>query len=231
VADRFILGATGPEFGRAALLATPLILWGAIQYPSWVSDAVQLGSNRPYLKTIMVAGEQILRVTLAAIFLARFQIWALIGAYFVGLLTKGIVSFIVNDRVCFRQRLYLWPALIAPLLAGATHYALLRWVTGLIWRGDQATSALIFFIGILLSFPVFAFLYGLYGGWNEGGLVELRRGARLAGPVKPLALGFWRASVWGARLSPLKGRAAVPIQGAAEEEAGRLMAERVELRA
>jgi O-antigen/teichoic acid export membrane protein len=74
VADRFILGASGPEFGRAALLATPLILWGAFQYPSWVSDAVQLGSNRPWMKAIMVAGEQVIRIALAAAFLARFQI-------------------------------------------------------------------------------------------------------------------------------------------------------------
>lgn len=229
VADRFILGATGPEFARAAALAAPLILWGAIQYPSWVGDAVQLGSNRPYLKAILVAGEQVMRVTLAFIFLARFQIWALIGAYFVGLLTKGIVAFIINDRVCFRQRLYVWPALIAPLLAGATHYAILRWVTGLIWRGDQVTSVLIFFIGILLSFPLFAFLYALFGGWDAASLDELRRGALLAGPMKPLALLYWRASVWGARISPLRDRAGIPIQPAAEAEAAQLMAERVEL--
>ena len=114
VADRFIIGATGPEFARAAVLAVPLILWGAIQYPSWVGDTVQLGSNKPWLKALLVAGEQVVRVTLAAIFLARFQIWALIAAYFIGLLAKDIVSFIINDRVCFRQRLYVWPALVAP---------------------------------------------------------------------------------------------------------------------
>ncbi len=229
VADRFILGATGSEFARAAALAAPLIVWGAIQYPSWIGDTVQLGSNRPYLKAILVAGEQVVRITLAFIFLARFQIWALIGAYFVGLLTKGIVAFIINNRVCFRQRLYVWPALIAPLLAGVTHYAILRWVTGLIWRGDQITSVLIFFLGILVSFPLFAFLYALFGGWDDVALAELRRGAGLAGPMKPLATIFWRASVWGTKVSPLKGRAAMPIQPAAEEEAARLMRERVEL--
>ena len=37
----------------------------------------------------------------------------------------------------------------------------MRWVAALIWRGDQVTSVLIFFIGILLSFPLFAFFYGL----------------------------------------------------------------------
>ncbi len=229
VADRFILGATGPEFGRAALLATPLILWGAIQYPSWVSDAVQLGSNRPYLKAALVAAEQVIRIALSLAFLARFQIWALIAAYFVGLLAKGIAGFIINNRVCFRQRLYVWPALIAPLLAGATHYALLRWLTGLIWRGDQITSVAVLFVGILLSFPLFAFLYALFGGWDDKALTELRRGAELAGPMKPLALLFWRVSVAGAQISPLRGRAAIPIQSPAEAEAAALSVQRVDL--
>jgi O-antigen/teichoic acid export membrane protein len=230
VADRFILGATGPEFARAAVLAGPLIIWGAIQYPSWVSDTVQLGSNKPWLKALMVVGEQIIRITLLAIFLARFQIWALIGAYFIGLLTKDIVSFLVNNRVCFRQRLYAWPALVAPLLAGVTHYAVLRWVTGLIWKGDQVTSVLIMFIGILVSFPLFALLYAFFGGWNEPALDELRHGSELAGPMRPLTLLlFWRPSRFGARLSPLHGRWGVTIQSAAEAEAAGLMAERVDL--
>lgn len=229
VADRFILGATGPEFARAAALAAPLIVWGAIQYPSWVGDAVQLGANRPWMKAAMVTGEQIIRVTLAAIFLARFQIWALIGAYFIGLLTKDIVSFIVNNRVCFRQRLYIWPALGAPVLAGAAHYAVLRWLTGLIWQGEQITSVLIFFIGILVSFPLFAFFYALAGGWDEAALAELRRAGELAGPMRPLALLFWRASRLGHRISPLRNRGGVPIQAAAEAEAAGLMAERVAL--
>ncbi len=86
VADRFILGASGPEFVRAAAYSIPLILWGAVQYPSWVADNVQLAANRPYLKATMVAGEQVIRIVLALLLLERFQINALIVAYFVGLL-------------------------------------------------------------------------------------------------------------------------------------------------
>jgi hypothetical protein len=177
----------------------------------------------------MVAGEQVIRITLLVVLLPRFQIAALIAAYFIGLLTKDVVSFIVNDRVCFRQRLYAWPALAAPVLAGVTHYAVVRWVTGLIWQGDQVTSVLILFVGILLSFPLFAFLYGLFGGWNDAALAELQHGSQLAGFMRPVALLFWRASRLGARISPLHQRGGVPIQGAAEAEASGLMAERVEL--
>jgi O-antigen/teichoic acid export membrane protein len=229
VADRFILGASGPEFVRAAAYAIPLIIWGAIQYPSWVGDNVQLGANRPYLKSILVAGEQVIRIVLALILLRRYQINALIFAYFVGLLTKDIVAYFVNDRLCFPQRFYFWQSLGAPLLAGAAHYLVLRWLTGLIWQGDQITSVLIFFIGILPSFPLFAFFYALFGGWDEETLAEVRHAVNLTGFVRPLAWLFWGASALGARLSPLHGRFPITIRPTALEEARALTEERVKL--
>jgi hypothetical protein len=56
-ADRFILGASGPEFSRAALYSVPLLIWGAVQYLSWVGDNVQRGANRPSLMVWMVGLE------------------------------------------------------------------------------------------------------------------------------------------------------------------------------
>ncbi len=229
VADRFILGASGPEFVRAATYAVPLIIWGAIQYPSWVGDNVQLGANRPYLKSILVAGEQFIRIFLAFLLLRRYQINALIFAYFVALLTKDIVAYFVSDWLCFPQRFYFWQSLGAPLLAGAAHYLVLRWLTGLIWQGDQVTSVLIFFIGILPSFPLFAFFYGLFGGWDDGTLAEVRRAVELTGFVRPLAWLFWGASALGARLSLLHGRFPITIYQVALEEAHSLTEEKVKL--
>jgi len=228
-ADRFILGASGPEFVRAATYAVPLIIWGAIQYPSWVGDNVQLAANRPYLKTTLVAAEQVIRIVLALLLLGRFQINALIVAYFVGLLSKDFVGYMVNHRVCFPQRFYLWQSIIAPLLAGAVHFAILRWLGGLLWHGDQISSVLIFFIGILPSFPIFAFFYAFFGGWDDATLDELRRAAELAGPARPLARVFWAASALGARVSPLHGRFPITIRTAALAEARTLTEERVSL--
>ncbi|MBU1749830.1 MAG: hypothetical protein KKA73_19270 [Chloroflexi bacterium] len=229
VADRFILGASGPEFVRAAAYAIPLIIWGAIQYPSWVGDNVQLAANRPYLKSALVAGEQVVRVVLALVLLEQFQINALIIAYFVGLLVKDIVAYFINDRLCFRQRFYVWQSLTAPLLAGVTHYVVLRWVTGLIWQGDQITSVLIFLIGILFSYPMYAFFYGLFGGWDDATLAEVRQAARLSSFMRPLAWLFWASTALGARISPLHNRFPIDIRPAAMAEAQSLTAERVQL--
>jgi O-antigen/teichoic acid export membrane protein len=229
VADRFILGASGPEFVRAAAYAGPLIIWGAIQYPSWVGDNVQLAANRPYLKSILVAAEQLVRIAFAFLLVERFQINALIIAYFIGLLGKDIVAYFVNGRLCFPQRFYLWQSLGAPLLAGLAHYVVLRWLGGLLWQREQITSVLIFFIGILPSFPLFAFFYGLFGGWDDDTLAELRRAVDLSGFMRPLSWLFWRATAFGAHLSPLHGRFPIDIRAAAVEEAKSLTKERVRL--
>ncbi len=229
VADRFILGASGPEFARGALYVIPLAIWGAIQYPSWVGDQVQLGSNRPYLKSALVFGEQVLRVILALILIGRFQITGLIIAYFIALLSKDIVAYFVNHKLCFPQRFYFWQSLGAPLLAGVVHWALLRWLTGLIWQADQISSVLIFFIGVLPSFPVYMFFYGLFGGWDQATLDEFKLAAGLTGFVRPLAWTMWAATALGARLSPLDNRFPITNRAAAMEEARKLTEERVKL--
>jgi O-antigen/teichoic acid export membrane protein len=229
VADRFILGASGPEFVRAATYAVPLIIWGAMQFPSWVGDTVQLAANRPYLKTLLVLGEQVIRVALAWVLLDRLQIYALIVAYFVGLTIKNVAAYAINNRVCFPQRYYAWQSLAAPLLAGAAHFLVLRWLGGMLWHGDQVTSVLIFFIGILPSFPLFAFFYALFGGWDPETLREFRGSVDLSNFMRPFAWLFWAASELGASLSPLHGRFPIDIREAAVEEARELTRERVQL--
>ncbi len=229
IADRFILGASGPEFVRAARYVVPLAIWGAIQYPSWVGDNVQLGSNKPYLKSILVFSEQVIRVILAYLLLERFQINALIIAYFVGLLSKGVGAYFINHQVCFPQRFFSWQSLFAPLLAAIVHFGCLRWLTGFLWQGDQISSVLIFFIGILPSFPVYLFLYGLFGGWDTDTLAELRNAIDLTGFVRPLAWLIWKSTELGARLSPLHNRFPIHIRPAAMLEAQELTAEKVQL--
>jgi O-antigen/teichoic acid export membrane protein len=229
VADRFILGASGPEFVRAARYVVPLAIWGTFQFPSWVGDVVQLGSDRPYLKSVLIFGEQLIRVVLTLILLERFQINALIIAYFIGLFSKGIAAYFVNHRICFPQRFFSWQSLIAPLLAAGVHFAWLRWLSGIIWQGDEITSVVIFLIGILPSFPVYMFLYGFFGGWDDDTLQELRHAVSLTGFARPLAWLFWKSTELGAGLSPLHNRFPIHIRAAAMQEAQNLTAEKVKL--
>ena len=230
VAPRFIIGSTGVEFQRAAIYVIPLTIWGAVQFPSWVGDNVQLGSNKPYLKSLLVFSEQVIRVVLAWILLARFQVTGLIIAYFVGLFSKGIASYIINHKICFPQRFYIWQSLVAPLLAGATHYGVLWLICSIIWKGDQITSVLIFLIGILPSFPLYMFFYGLFGGWDTATLEELNNAVALSGAVQGLTRwGIYEPTALGARLSPLNNRFPITNRIEAMLEAKALTEERVKL--
>jgi O-antigen/teichoic acid export membrane protein len=98
VAPRFITGSSGPEFQRAAGIAVPLMIFGSIQFLSWLGDAIFLGANRPILRAAMVLLEQAIRIALMVVLLPKFQIDALVIAYFAGILLRGIVAYFVADR-------------------------------------------------------------------------------------------------------------------------------------
>ena len=229
VMPRFILGTTGPEFERAAAFVVPWIFYMALPFVTWTTDTVALAANRPYLKSYLIAGEQVLRIVLVLLLIRRFQIYALVYAYMAAITTKDIVSYVIVNRYCFPQRFYAWQTLAAPVMAGVAHYLVLRWLTGFIWQGDQWTSLLIYVIGIIPSFPLYAFFYGLFGGWDDGGLAEFRRAVDISSFARPFARVLWKASVIGAGISPLHGRFPIDIREEAMVEAKLLTQERVAL--
>lgn len=229
IADRFILGSTGPEFSRAAIYVLPLILFGSVQHLNIIGDAVAQASNRPALKMGMIAVEQTLRIALALLLLKRFQVTGLIVAYLVPTFARGIAVYFVNSRVCFKLRYYPWQSLAAPLLAGAVHYVILRWVTAMIWQGDEITSIIIFLVGILFSIPLYSFLYGLFGGWDDDALQEFWRAVDMQPFLRFMSWIFCASSALGARISPLHNRFPITIRDAAMAEAASLTAQRVDL--
>lgn len=229
-APRFIIGSSGGEFQRAAIYAVPLIIWGAIQYPAWLGDSIFLGSNRPFLRALLIAGEQIVRVSLGLILLARFQIIALVIAYFIALLGRGIAGYFLSHKVCFPQRFYFWQSIAAPVLAAGAHFGLMSLVAGLIWQGDEITSMLLFFIGLLPSLPFYMFFYALFGGWDVDTLAELKEAIELTGFLRKFAYAmFYLPSQWGAKISPLHNRFPITIRAAAMAEAQSLTMEKVSL--
>ena len=138
-------------------------------------------------------------------------------------------DFIIVHRISIAPVASQLQAEADPVLAGLVNYAILRWVTGLIWHNDQITSVLIFFIALVPSYPIFAFLYAFFGGWDDDTLEEVHRAASLAGFMKPLAWLFWAASLLGTRISPLHGRFPIRIRAEALLEAKALETERVSL--
>ncbi len=230
VAPKFIIGSSGVEFQRAAILAVPLAIFGSIQFFGWLGDAIFLGSNQPVLRAVMILVEQAIRVILLVVLLARFQIEALILAYFVGILVRGIVAYFVADRYCFPQKIYFWQTLAAPLMAAGMHYLFLSLIANFVWQGDEISSVALFFIGLLPAMPVFFFFYALAGGWDDAGLEEVTEASHMTGFLYPVVkVIFELPSRWGAKLSPLHNRFPIKMRETAMEEALALTKSRVKL--
>ena len=229
-APRFIIGSSGEEFQRAALIAIPLTIFGSIQFLGWLGDAIFLGSNKPLLRAAVILLEQTIRIGLMLLLLERFQIMALLIAYFIAILVRGIAAYFVADRYCFPQRFYFWQSLAAPALAGVAQYFFLSLIASLLWQNDELTSILLLFVALVPCMPVFFFFYALAGGWDDDGLEETVQASQMTGFLRPVInIIFILPSRWGARLSPLHNRFPITMRPSAMEEARRLTEERVNL--
>jgi O-antigen/teichoic acid export membrane protein len=231
VGDRFILGALGEDYTRAASLMLVMGLWGMIQFPAWFADRFQEGTGRPDLQMWMLIMEQTIRIVLMFALMPSLGLTGLILAYVIALPIKDVVAWWLNGRLIMSFRIYWWQTAVAPLLAGLVNLLLLR-VLGNAMGGDeinQITAVVLFFVGLLPFLPIFFFFSGLFGGWDDGGLAELRRAAGLSSLGKPIAWLIFYASAMGARLSPLHGRFPVDLQGRAHVEAATLTRERASL--
>lgn len=230
VAPRFIIGSSGTEFQRAAVLAIPLTIFGSIQFLGWLGDAIFLGSNRPFLRAVMIFGEQSIRIVLMVLLLERFQIAALIIAYFVAILARGFISYFVANKFCFPQRFYVWQSLAAPVLAAGLHYVFLTLIAKVVWQQDEISSIILFFIGLVPAMPVFFFFYALVGGWDDAGLDEVAQASLMTGFLRSVVrIVFVIPSRWGAKLSPLHNRFPITMRESAMAEAKLLTDERVKL--
>ena len=230
VAPRFIIGSSGTEFQRAALLAIPLTIFGSIQFLGWLGDAIFLGANRPVYRAAMIFGEQAIRIGLLIALLEKFQIMALIIAYFVAIIVRGIASYFVAHKYCFPQRFYSWQSLAAPVIAAILQYLFLSLIAKFVWQGDEISSIVLFFIGLLPSMPFFFFFYALAGGWDKAGLDEFAEASQMTGFLRPFVnVAFILPSQWGARISPLHNRFPITMRDMAMAEATLLTDQKVKL--
>jgi O-antigen/teichoic acid export membrane protein len=229
-APKFIIGSSGQEFQRAAIIAIPLTVFGAIQFLGWLGDAIFLGSNKPLLRAALILLEQSIRIGLMLILLERFQIMALLIAYFIAILVRGVASYFVADRYCFPQRFYFWQSLAAPALAAVAQYFFLSLIASVLWKNDEITSIVLLFVALVPCMPVFFFFYALAGGWDDAGLEETVRASEMTGFLRPVInIIFILPSRWGARISPLHNRFPITMRPLAMEEARLLTEEKVKL--
>ena len=211
IGDRFILGALGQQWVRAAQLVGVLMIWGALQYPAWLADKLQQGAGKPYLNALFLIIEQSLRIALMFAFVQRFQLMGMVMAYMVALPLKDVLAWVTNWRLITPFRIHWWQSAIAPLLAGAIVYLTMRLVGNLIWQPNLISSLALFMAATLPCLPYYCFWNGLFGGWDADGLEELRLASEMT-PFRALSAAVERAL---GRIPGLRGERQRVVVGSA----------------
>ncbi len=213
-------GATGET------LLIPLLLWGALQWLPWSAERGLVALGRPALRSWLMIGELALRLGAMWVLAPRLGLWSVLVAYLAALLLRGVVGWAVARRLGLRIYVSPWPSVVAPGGAALILFNLLRLMGDIAWQ-PAPVPTLFFLMGALLfALPIYGFLTALLGGWDDGGLVELRRAVRLSGLGLPVSWLLYQGTRLGAAISPLHGQFPVGLRDLAEEEAEALTFQR-----
>ncbi len=206
------------EVGALSLLL-PILGWGALRWAAWLPDRMLEAAKRPSLIALLALIEHGARLGGALLLVRVWGASGVLAAYLGALILRIGIGRVLAGHQLVRARLYVWQSLIAPAGAGVILYQLLRGATAL-WEPATLRGSVLFSIGLLLPTLLFyAFLTALLGGWDAGGLEELRRATRISGLGRPFAWALRLSVRSGARLSPLHGRFPMALYELAQDEA------------
>ncbi len=241
VGSRAILGAAGPEWAYAAELLGFFLVFQVIGFWSWLGDWVFAGAERPGLAASVWILEQVLRAIFMTFLVLTepviFGIYlggmpGIITGYALALVVKDIAVWILVRRYIAAPKFYVWQSYIGPAIAALVNFFILEFIAQMIWvPGDMISSALIFFIAVVPSLYVFAFISGITGTWDKNTLSEFDRASKMVTMrgVGWLARRFYGAAALGARISPLHDRFPIDIYDEAMKEAKELTREKKQL--
>jgi len=219
VGDRVIRGTMGVAAVEVVHWLLPILLWGAFQWLAWSTNQILIALGRPATVSWLTLGEQAARIGLLVVLVPPYGMVGLAIAYAAALMLRGLASWWFVGRATGRTRVYVWRTFVAPVGAAAALHGLLRVVGEWAWTPTIPASIMLLLGGLTAGLALYGFLTALLGGWDNGGIAELARAARLSGLGWPLAWLLTMAVRLGAQLSPLHGRFPTSLREFAEEEA------------
>ena len=171
----------------------------------------------------------IIEQTCRAILMIILVIWlkdmvAVLLAYIPAVFIKGIISWIIVKYKITDYKIYPFKTFIAPAIAAIINFIVLFFVSELLWAiplGDKIlNTAIIFLMGIFLFMYFYAFLDGLFGGYDTNTLKELERAANMVeGRLGFFPKMLYKMAKSGSRISPLYDKFKIDIYEVAMQEA------------
>lgn len=233
VGAKFLVGAAGEEYGGPAVrFLAPLLIFHSFGVYSWLVDAVFEGTGRTEFAAFVWIIEQTTRAILMFILVITLKdMVAVLFAYIPAVLIKDIIGWIIVKKKISDYKIYPYKTFITPLLAAIFNYIVLFFIGEAIWvidMGDKIiNTAIIFLTGIFIFLYFYAFLDGLFGGYDDNTLLELEKAAKMVtGKLGFLSNSIYKAANAGAKISPLHNKFRVDIYETAMKEARELTLEK-----
>ncbi len=215
--ERMESGWLGDAYVGLAPVLTPILVWAVLQGPALTAERLLEAEGRPGLRSVVLAIEQALRLSLLVWLAPRLGAEGLWVVFLLPLAVRMALGWRFARH--WRVKLNIWQACVAPAGAALLVYNGLRAALALLAPVETVFVQLAWFGALLLLLPLYGFVTALLGGWDNEGVEELRRAVRLSDLGFPLAALLWIAVRLGARLSPLHGLFPMALQQGAREEA------------
>lgn len=224
IGSEFIIGASGPNWARAAALIPYLMIYRGLGPLSWQMDFEFAAADKPLYAGIAWIIEQSIRAVLLYVFLSTMAVMeAVVFAYIAAIASKDIVVLILVRRKIHKWDWNIWQSFIAPLLAAVVVYFMQRLMVFVFvdtLMGTGILSAMILFVlGLFVFEHVYSFFLGLAGGYDENTLAELERASNMVTGVGFFARLYYKSAEAGAKVSPLHNRFPVKNYELVEREA------------
>lgn len=227
----FILGASGPNWARAAALVPLMMFYRALGPTSWQADYEFAAVDKPAYAGLAWVIEQSVRAVLTYWLLVTMRrMEAVIIAYIISLTIKSILVIILIRWKIHKWEWNVWQTYIAPLLAAVVNWLILKGilflVVDVIFGGENniINAVILFVIGMFGMEYVYAFLMGLFGGFCDNTLEELDLATEMVTGVHGLTRFYYKMVAAGAKISPLHNKFKVKVYEAAWKEAEELTA-------
>ena len=220
----FIIGTAGRGWGRAADMLSLLVFFNLLGPFSWQGDKEFASANRPELAGLAWVVEQASRAILLIILLPRFRVMeVVIYSYIISLAIKDILVWILIETKIHKHTWYLWPTFVAPGISAVLSYFLLRSIVNILPIGIEFVL-LLFILTFFAFLYVYASLHGFFGGYDNNTLAELNKAVSMVTGVKGLAKLLYKATEFGAKISPLHNKFKIDIFDEYMKEAAELNA-------
>lgn len=194
-----------------------LLTWAALQAPARTAERLLEAEGRPGLRSLVLIVEQVARLVLIPLLTPRWAFMGFWAALMLGLALRTGCGWLLVRR--WRVKFNLWQMVIAPAGAALIIYNVGEVLQSFISVTAAPVAQVLWFVLLLLLLPLYGFLTGLLGGWDDGGLEELRQALRLSDLGWPFAALLWGMVTLGARFSPLHGAFPMALYVQAREEA------------